>query len=131
MTEAVGPCVLWDRYINPHGYGRLTVGGRHGKYAHRHIWELEHGPIPEGMRVHHICRNRACVNVEHLSLVTHKENILLGVGPTAANARKTHCVHGHLLDERNTYLRPGGGRDCRRCVVARVTAYRKRKRLPA
>lgn len=48
----------------------------HGKQivAHRYAWEQVHGPIPEGMQVDHRCHRRNCVNVDHLRLVTNKQN---------------------------------------------------------
>ncbi len=131
MTEMVGPCILWEGYVNSYGYGRRSVDGRRGVYVHRYVWEQAHGTIPDGMTVDHICRTRACINIKHLRLLTHKENVLIGVGPTALNARKTHCIHGHLFDEANTYWRKCGGRACRRCGARQVAEYSKRKKIPA
>lgn len=69
-------CWRWIRYIEPLGYGRIKIGGRRGvvRYAHRISYEAFVGPVPEGMELDHICRNRRCVNPAHLEPVTHEEN---------------------------------------------------------
>lgn len=44
------------------------------------------------------------------------------------NALKTHCPQGHLYDLENTYIRRGGGRNCRKCqVIAQNRFQRKQK----
>lgn len=48
--------------------------------------------------------------------LTHRVNILRGVGTGAHNARKTQCVNGHPFDDTNTMRRGDGGhRRCRIC----------------
>ncbi|NED52837.1 HNH endonuclease, partial [Micromonospora aurantiaca] len=66
----------------------------------------------------HLCRNRACVNVTHLEIVTNRINILRGETLQAANAAKTHCIRGHEFTPENTYVK-NGGRDCRTCARER------------
>ena len=73
------------------------------------------GPIPVGAELDHLCGMRDCVNPDHLELVTHRENVLRGRGPTAANARKRRCEkHGDLLTAKY-----GEGRRCHKCVRER------------
>jgi hypothetical protein len=72
----VNECVLWEGSRNEKGYGRAWRNGRHA-LAHRAAWEDAFGPIPAGFDLHHICRNRLCIALDHLRLVSHKENVTL------------------------------------------------------
>lgn len=128
-------CLLWLGYKNPNGYGRIQVNDR-SRPVHRVAWELERGPIPEGMVLDHVrargCVHRNCVNVIHLEPVTIRENLLRGDTIPAARAAKTHCVRGHLFDEANTYRHHSRGeRRCRTCNRDRMRQQRRRLRLAA
>ena len=65
--------IIWTGALDGRGYGRLYVNGRVAR-AHRYAWEREHGPIPDGMEVDHMCWERSCVNPEHLRLATRGQN---------------------------------------------------------
>lgn len=100
------------------GYGQVVRSGR-PRLAHRMSYELFVGPIPEGLDLDHLCRNRPCCNPEHLEPVTRRENLMRSpIAPAAINAAKTHCPRGHLYDEQNTYLSQGK-RSCRACKFER------------
>jgi len=86
--------------------------------AHRFAYEALVGPIPEGLKLDHLCRNRACVNPDHTEPVTDRVNTLRGFGPTAMNARATHCSEGHEFTDENTYLNQSGSRVCLTCMRA-------------
>jgi hypothetical protein len=98
-------CWEWQAGRDSSGYGsffteevdgkRITVG------AHR--WAYQHvvGPIPEGLHIDHLCRNRKCVNPCHMEAVTNKVNALRGQSFAAKNSRKTHCPSGHEYTEEN------------------------------
>src|ERR1035437_6893898 len=92
-------CWNWTAHTDGMGYGQLAKPGQHGGLvvAHRFAYELLVGPIPEGLQLDHLCRNRACVNPDHLEPVTRRVNILRGVGFGAVNAKKTECPRGHPL----------------------------------
>lgn len=125
----LGPCLKWTAGLS-HGYGQFTHGNRHG-YAHRYAWERVNGSIPDGLTVDHLCRVRACVNVEHLELVTADENYRRGL---AARLSTGKCRHGHEYTPENTY-EWNGRRQCLTCRTrarkasdARRTARRKEAR---
>lgn len=114
-------CIEWIGGLNGVGYGQFYAGrtslDETGKaYAHRWSYEYHVGPIPEGMHLDHLCRNRACVNPDHLEPVTVRENVLRGTAPSALHARKTHCPQGHPYEGSNLYLHPvTAQRACRSC----------------
>lgn len=127
QVDAEGDCWLWSGNISPDGYGYLSING-HNKGAHVYAWSLLVGEIPPGYHLDHLCRNTVCVNPDHLEPVTRKVNILRGVGPTAKNARKTHCKNNHEFTPENTgiYKHSGGGtyRGCRTCNRERAAKRR-------
>jgi hypothetical protein len=132
LTES--GCIEWIGGLSDVGYGQFYVGMKAnpttGKgYAHRWSYEYHVGPIPEGLHIDHLCRNRRCVNPEHLEPVTLAENVLRGSGASAANAAKTHCPQGHPLSGDNLYVHPTKNmRRCRECMRQQNRArYYQRK----
>lgn len=124
-------CYRWTGSKSGTGYGRFWngeyLGGNHRRpilvSAHRWSYERFVGPIPTGLEIDHLCRNRDCVNPTHLETVTHRENM------QRAMALITHCPQGHPYDEANTLYRPKyGDRICRICARNHKRAYRLRKR---
>ena len=109
-------CWLWMGPRFSTGYGLITWQGK-GWKAHRLIWTLLRGPIPEKTQVLHHCDTPLCVNVEKcLFLGTDKDNHQ----DKAAKGRpwqqkKTHCPQGHPYSPENTYHPPQGGRQCCIC----------------
>lgn len=118
------------------GYGRISLPRRHtpigqnrARIVHRVAYETWVSPIPEGMTIDHLCRNRACIEPTHLEVVSGGENTLRGQGIPARNARKTHCKYGHELRDDNIKPNPHGYRICAECQHQHEREYARRKRF--
>ena len=111
-------CHAWTGNIGRGGYGQHR-NGKKMMLAHRFAYERVYGAIPFNLTVDHLCRKRHCVNPAHMELVPIRTNILRGVGPSARNAKVTHCPKGHLYDLQNTYICKANKRSCRKCHVER------------
>lgn len=113
------------KYATPHSYGHWThtrcIPGEGAKnlgyhikcrdyktYREHQLWYMDaYGPVPEGLELDHLCRNKWCINPLHLEAVTHAENML--------RARKTHCKYGHAYEGDNVGIKTDGQRKCRKC----------------
>lgn len=113
-------CWEWQASLRKDGYGRFMLD-REAVLAHRVCYARLIGEVPIGLVLDHLCRNRRCVNPDHLEPVSERINILRGAGPAAINARKTHCPKGHPFCEGNLYL-SGRKRKCKKCALM---AWRK------
>lgn len=96
--------------------------------AHRLAYSDIHGEIPKPLVVDHLCRNRRCVNPDHMEVVDIRTNVMRGEGAGAKHSRKTHCQHGHELSGDNLRINNVGHRVCKRCQAKTQAAYEARKR---
>ena len=129
--EEADSCWLWTANKNTHGYGRLYLYGSKYVMAHRYSYELLVDKIPSGLTIDHLCREHSCVNPRHLEPVTIRDNTLRGVGPTAMNAKKTHCPSGHPYSKKNTRVVSGKtwiGRQCKICAYNHTKRYRAQRK---
>lgn len=126
-------CWDWTGMLQTGGYGVLSAG-KAGKrvYAHRFSHEIYKGPIPEGYDIDHLCRNRKCVNPDHLEAVTRFENLYRGDTIVSKKMKRTECPKGHPLTPDNLYIRKRkNGRKktlCRACVLFKAKKYRAKKK---
>jgi hypothetical protein len=126
-------CIFVKAYESANGYGVLSFGGKSYR-AHRGAWIREYGEIPKGVVVDHICHNeasqrgeceggiacshRACINLDHLRLVSQQENIMAGLHNID---NRSHCNQGHIF-EGNIMVRKNGKRECAECNRVRSRA---------
>jgi hypothetical protein len=72
-------CIEWTGGKDRGGYGKMAIGLKRLS-AHRVAYAMLVGPIPEGKVLMHSCDNPACINPDHLSIGTQKENIQDSIG---------------------------------------------------
>jgi hypothetical protein len=97
------------------GYGQFALDNKTPLLVHRIAYSLLRGEIPPKMTIDHLCRNRRCVNPDHMDICTRGENTMRGNTITAANLRKTHCGKGHPYSGENLIVKAEGFRRCRQC----------------
>lgn len=117
FTIGEGGCMVWAGNLSKNGYGKMSLGGE-SLLVHRVSYEHSVGPIEIGMVIDHLCRNRACINPDHLDQCTIGENVMRGDTIGARNKAATHCKRGHEFTEANTVYLTRGGRVCKTCAYA-------------
>lgn len=126
-------CWTWTASLGTEGYGKFKLildGVQKCTGAHRAAWLVIKGPIPVGLVIDHLCRNRACVNPEHMELVTSGENTRRGALKGKVGRRRTGpvgCgVHGRT-DGYESEWKDGYVRwTCRSCARVRRARWNAR-----
>ena len=115
-TVYTGDCIVWTGAVGG-GYGRFGYKNRTW-LAHKWIYEYHNGPVPEGLELDHLCRNRGCVNHGHLEPVTRSVNVLRGSAAESMRriaAKRTHCKRGHPLANDSVMAKCGKGYAYKKC----------------
>jgi hypothetical protein len=123
-------CWEWRGHRSHDGYGRVKIKGKIFTASRAVLFLTRGEPIPPGTYACHSCDNPPCCNPAHLWLGTNRDNQLDARRKGRSfSAKRTHCKHGHVLDEDNTYRRPdrANWRECRACRNAAVRAYSQRR----
>lgn len=112
-------CWEWTARVTKSGYGTFSI--KHKEYrAHRVSYSIFKESPDVNLLVDHICRNRRCVNPEHLRLVDYKTNMRENsLSITGKNGLKTHCKWDHEFNNQNTRKRENNGRRCIVCLKKR------------
>lgn len=127
IPEPNSGCWLWmGAHTRKTGYGCFY---EEGAQVGSHVFSYRHfvGPIPDGFDIDHLCRNRCCVNPNHLEAVPRQVNAARGLCGHHMKG-KTRCSKGHALDDENTYLRANGNRSCRICERFKMQRLRAKWR---
>lgn len=118
---------FWDRVqVQPNGcwnytdtksarYSRFKESGKNRVQGHNFSFIVNKGQIPLGLQLDHLCKNKKCVNPDHLEPVTSQENI--------KRSKKDVCPKGHPLSGDNLY-RHGNRRHCITCRREKKRYYR-------
>jgi len=137
-------CWNWNKSLRKLGYGNLHISKDEASAigisatnvpfydrnysAHRISYIVFKGSINPELEIDHLCRNRKCVNPEHLEQVTHYENCLRG-NTGSYNKNKTNCPQGHEYKGNSYFYRNGRKRVCKICVKAWSARYYRRKKM--
>lgn len=104
-------CWIWQQSIDDRGYGKTSWKGSTGP-AHRLSYRIFKGDVEIGKEIHHECKNRACINPEHLTCLTPGEHKAV----ESALRHVEFCTNGHEMIASNVYRYPGTDKlSCREC----------------
>lgn len=125
-------CWLWTGGKTHNGYGVFQIAEYTPGRAHRFSYEAFKGPIPNGLQIDHLCCVKACVNPDHLEVVTPKENTLRALKGSAPYDRTRYCLRGHEYTTENTRIvhrKSWPYKVCRKCVRLYRRAHKDKLNL--
>jgi len=107
-------CWEWQASLDKDGYGYYST--KIGKRAHRFSYLIHKGKLDPNLQIDHLCKNKSCVNPDHLEQVTCRENLKRAETQISTiNSKKTNCKRGHLFSGYNLIVKKTGKRTCRTC----------------
>lgn len=114
-------CWEWRR-SKSNGYGMMSYKGKY-QNAHRVFYQQRYGPLPDHLHVDHLCRNKGCVNPDHLEAVTRHENARRGDN-TKLNWQKAEVIRdlysqGHVSQQQLAEVF-----GVKQSVIQKITAYK-------
>ena len=128
MPHMKDRCTSWG--LKPNKYTKRAMFSLSGNSisASSAAWQLQVGPIPNGLQVNHHCDNSLCTRISHLYLGVSKQNSK-DRDDRGRNyeSNKTHCPKEHPYDEVNT-RRYRTARYCRTCNSAYNKEYYRRNK---
>lgn len=125
-------CWIWTGPLfQSNGYGQFSRMYEGTNLAYRAFYLKHVGPVPDGLQLDHLCRDRRCVNPQHLEPVTAAENLRRS---SAGYGARTFCKAGlhDITDPANWYVPPGrpNHRTCYPCAKAKWARQDARRRKP-
>lgn len=117
-----------------HGYAQIGWQEKPGRWvvlAHRAAWVHVNGQLPLGMTIDHLCKERRCVNPEHLRLLPNFENARRINGndwPLGGCKRGHSNEHLHPVKRKSKSGELRWGATCRECM--RLSRRRWEERHP-
>ncbi len=127
FVESSDGCFISTYSVASHGYAQIgwdnKKDGHGGTTAHRAAWTHVNGQIPDGMTVDHVCKNRRCVNVNHLRLLSNFEN---GRRTFGRDWPVGKCANGHPDSELRQNSR--GRMECQVCRKEWSRRYNEKRK---
>lgn len=125
----VGDCLVWYGALARNGRPYIVVNGK-DRSAYRALWEEVIGEIPDKLTIDHLCFNKACLNLEHMELVTHSENSLRGNREFRRKNPLFTCGHPRDGETAEWCYRKNGKRQlrCRPCYLKLLKEHNERRK---
>jgi len=123
-------CWEWTSAQDLHGYSLFWCKQK-TRLAHRVSYEIFKGFVPHDLQIDHLCKNKKCVNPDHLELVTPQENMnrVDWKERITFNETKTHCPQGHEYTGKNLLISCYGSRVCKICKLQQSKESKRRARI--